>query len=118
MTPEHSKPAEEQARSPLPPSPLSQEPDEELRALGEVMERRVDEVLDLIVARTTGPEHDIDPVVQDRFERISRNASGAVARWIGGADMKVAIEAGKEAWEIFGELAVHRAGLHLFPAAA
>jgi diguanylate cyclase (GGDEF)-like protein len=111
MTAERSKAADEQARSPLPPSSPLEEPGEELRRLGEVMETRVDEVLALIVARTTGPDHDIDPVVQDRFERISRNASGAVARWIGGASMRTAIEAGKEAWEIFGELAVHRAAL-------
>ncbi|HEX8752262.1 MAG TPA: EAL domain-containing protein [Solirubrobacterales bacterium] len=111
MAPEHSKPAEDPARSPLPPEPFSEEPDAELRALGELLEGRVDDVLDRIVARTTGPGHDIDPVVQDRFERISRNASSAVSRWIGGSSMSVAIEAGKEAWEIFGELAVHRAAL-------
>ena len=32
-----------------------------------------------------------------------------VARWIAGEDIEVVIEAGRESWEIFGELAVHRA---------
>jgi diguanylate cyclase (GGDEF)-like protein len=111
MSADQSRPAEESERAPLPPSSPRQEPDAELRRLGEAMEGRVEDVLALIVARTGGPEHDIDAVVQDRFERISRNASTAVARWIGGASMKAAIEAGREAWEIFGELAVHRAAL-------
>ena len=48
-------------------------------------------------------------MVQDSFERISRSSTIAVARWIAGEGMEVAIEAGRETWEIFGELAVHRA---------
>jgi diguanylate cyclase (GGDEF)-like protein len=42
---------------------------------------------------------------------VSRTATVAVARWIGGSTMGAAIEAGRETWEIFGELAVHRAAL-------
>ena len=33
----------------------------------------------------------------------------AVARWIAGEGIEVAVEAGRETWEIFGELAAHRA---------
>ena len=33
----------------------------------------------------------------------------AVARWIAGEGAEVAIEAGRETWPIFGELAAHRA---------
>ena len=33
----------------------------------------------------------------------------AVARWIAGEGLEVAYEAGREAWQIFGELAAHRA---------
>ena len=48
-------------------------------------------------------------MVQDSFERISRSSTLAVARWIAGEGMEVAIEAGRETWENFGELAVRRA---------
>ena len=82
-----------------------------MRQLGEALKGRVDEVLAMTVERTTGPGHEIDPMVQDSFERIARNATSAVARWIAGESMDVAIEAGRETWEIFGELAVHRAAL-------
>ena len=47
--------------------------------------------------------------MQESVERISRNSTIAVARWISGEEMSVAIEAGRETWEIFGELAVRRA---------
>jgi diguanylate cyclase (GGDEF)-like protein len=66
-------------------------------------------VLSLTVERTSGPGHEVDALVQESFERISRSSTIAVARWISGEGMAVAIEAGKETWEIFGELAAHRA---------
>ncbi len=59
--------------------------------------------------RTAGPDHEVDALVQESFERISRSSTIAVARWISGEGMAVAIEAGRETWEIFGELAAHRA---------
>jgi diguanylate cyclase (GGDEF)-like protein len=94
---------------PTPPRTLADGPVEELERLGEELKGRVEDVLERTVARTTGPDHDIETVVQDRFERIGRSSTIAVARWIAGESMEVAIEAGRETWEIFGELAVHRA---------
>jgi diguanylate cyclase (GGDEF)-like protein len=94
---------------PLPPSALAGQPREEMHRLGEALKARVEDVLELTVARTTGPDHDVEAVVQDSFERIGRSSTIAVARWIAGESMEVAIEAGRETWEIFGELAVHRA---------
>jgi diguanylate cyclase (GGDEF)-like protein len=95
----------------LPPSPPGEESSAELRRLGERLGGRVDDVLTQTAERTSGPGHEIDPVVQKSFERVSRTATEAVARWIGGSTMGAAIEAGRETWEIFGELAVHRAAL-------
>lgn len=63
----------------------------------------------MTVTRTAGPDHEVDALVQESFERISRSSTIAVARWISGEGMQVAIEAGRETWEIFGELAAHRA---------
>ena len=48
-------------------------------------------------------------MVQESFERISLSSTMAVARWIAGEGIEVAVEAGRETWEIFGELAAHRA---------
>jgi diguanylate cyclase (GGDEF)-like protein len=94
---------------PLPPTALEGASGEELHRLGEVLKARVEDVLERTVERTSGPGHQVDAVVQDSFERIGRSSTIAVARWICGERMEVAIEAGRETWEIFGELAVHRA---------
>jgi diguanylate cyclase (GGDEF)-like protein len=96
-------------RRPLPPTLGLQEQSPELQALGEALKTRVDDVLTLTLERTNSPEHDLDNVVRESVERISRNSTIAVARWISGEEMAVAIEAGRETWEIFGELAVRRA---------
>jgi diguanylate cyclase (GGDEF)-like protein len=96
-------------RVPAPPSPPSEDSNRHLRRLGDALKGQVEEVLRRTVARTTGQGHDVDDLVQGSFERISRSSTVAVARWISGESMEVAIEAGRETWEIFGELAVHRA---------
>ncbi|MGA8746038.1 MAG: EAL domain-containing protein [Solirubrobacterales bacterium] len=94
---------------PAPPNAVGEQSGEDLHLLGEALKGRVEDVLALTVELTTGPEHDVDAVVQDSFERIGRSSTIAVARWIAGESMEVAIQAGRETWEIFGELAVHRA---------
>jgi diguanylate cyclase (GGDEF)-like protein len=109
MTAKRSSLDEDAIRVPAPPSALSEQPGEDLHRLGEALKARVDDVLELTVARTAGPDHTVDALVQDSFERIGRSSTIAVARWISGEGMEVAIEAGRETWEIFGELAVHRA---------
>jgi diguanylate cyclase (GGDEF)-like protein len=99
----------EEIRVPLPPSPVAEQSGEDLRRLGEALKTRAEDVLARTVAHTSGSGHDVDAVVQGSFERISRSSTIAVARWMEGEGMEVAIEAGKETWEIFGELAAHRA---------
>jgi len=93
---------------PVPPAAL-QQPKEDLPPIGEALKARAGDVLSETVAQTAGPGHDVDAVVQDSFERICTSSTMAVARWIAGESLEVAIEAGRETWEIFGELAVHRA---------
>jgi diguanylate cyclase (GGDEF)-like protein len=85
------------------------EPSEDLCRLGETLKARAEDVLHLTVARTAGSGEAIDAVVQGSFERISRSSTMAVARWIAGEGIEVAVEAGRDTWEIFGELAAHRA---------
>ena len=99
----------EEASVLAPPSVPGMQSDEDLHRLGETLKARVEEVRDLTVARTAGSEHVVDALVQESFERISMTSTVAVARWIAGEGMEVAIEAGRETWEIFGELAARRA---------
>ncbi len=96
-------------RVPSPPDPQGEQLGEDLCRLGEMLKARTEDVLKLTVERTGGPDHEVDALVQESFERISRSSTIAVARWISGEGMAVAIEAGRETWEIFGELAAHRA---------
>jgi diguanylate cyclase (GGDEF)-like protein len=109
MTSKRLSSAEDVIRAPAPPTSVAEQPDEDLHRLGDELKARTEDVLKLTVERTKGPEHEVDAMVQDSFERISRSSTIAVARWISGESMEVAIEAGRETWEIFGELAVHRA---------
>jgi diguanylate cyclase (GGDEF)-like protein len=86
-----------------------EKPSEDLCRLGEALKARAAEVRNLTVLRTAGSGEVVDAVVQGSFERISTSSTMAVARWIAGEGIEVAIEAGRETWEIFGELAAHRA---------
>jgi diguanylate cyclase (GGDEF)-like protein len=94
---------------PTPPAALMEKPSEDLCRLGEALKARAAEVRNLTVLRTAGSGEVVDAVVQGSFERISTSSTMAVARWIAGEGIEVAIEAGRETWEIFGELAAHRA---------
>ena len=93
---------------PAPPSPMS-DLREDVRPLGEALKARADDVLALTEVRSNGRGEDVDPIVKDRFERINRGATMAVARWMAGEGAEVAIEAGRDTWFIYGELAAHRA---------
>jgi diguanylate cyclase (GGDEF)-like protein len=109
MSPKHSSPGLDEMRVPLPPSVSADEPGEDLHRLGEALKVRLRDVLEQTVARTSGSGEVVDALVQESFERICNSSTIAVARWIAGEGMEVAIEAGRETWEIFAELAAHRA---------
>lgn len=51
---------------------LEGQPVEDLHRLGEELEACAQEVLELTVARTAGPDHNVDAAVQDNFERLAR----------------------------------------------
>jgi diguanylate cyclase (GGDEF)-like protein len=93
---------------PVPPAVL-QQPCGDLAPLGEALKARAGDVLSETVARTSKSGETVDAVVQECFERISISSTMAVARWIAGEGIGVAVEAGRETWEIFAELAAHRA---------
>lgn len=96
-------------RVPMPPSAPMEHSGEDLCRLGEALKARAGEVLAQTVERTNGSGQVVDALVQDSFERISTSSTIAVARWMTGEGLEVAREAGRETWEIFGELAAQRA---------
>jgi diguanylate cyclase (GGDEF)-like protein len=109
MTVQRSSSAKDETLVPVPPSAEVGQPGDGLHRLGEALKARSEEVLSLTVARTAGPGHEVDALVQDSFERISRSSTITVAGWMAGDDLAVVREAGTETWEIFGELAARRA---------
>jgi diguanylate cyclase (GGDEF)-like protein len=86
-----------------------QRPSEDLPPLGEALKARAGDVLCETVARTRELGEGLDDVVRERFERISISSTMAAARWIAGEGIEAALDAGRETWEIFAELAAHRA---------
>jgi hypothetical protein len=110
MTFERSGPEmDEKHAPPVPPAAL-QEPVEDLPVLGEALKARADDVLSQTVALTAGAGYQqVEGVVQGSFERISISSTMAVSRWIAGEGIEVAVELGRETWEIFAELAAQRA---------
>ncbi len=110
MTVRGSDPGKDEKHAPPVPPAALQRPVEDLAPLGEALKARAEDVLAQTVALTTGAGYqEVDAVVQGSFERISVSSTTAVSRWIAGEGIEVAIEIGRETWEIFAELAAHRA---------
>src|SRR5271155_4371299 len=98
-----------EGRVPPAPSAPAPRPAQGTQPLGQALKARAEDVLTETVGRTIETGEIVDSVVQEGFERICRSSTVAVARWIAGEDLDVARDAGRETWEIFGELAAHRA---------
>ena len=84
-------------------------PSEGVGTFGEALKARAADVVAETVARTISSGEVVDPVVQESFERICSSSTMGVAQWIAGEGLEVAYETGRETWELFGELAAHRA---------
>src|ERR1700736_3427040 len=96
-------------RMPAPPTLAAEAPVDGVPALGAALKARSGEVLERTVAQTITSGEQVDPPVQERFERICTNSTIAVARWIAGDGLEVTRDAARETSKIFGELAAHRA---------
>jgi len=83
--------------------------DANLRRLGERLAQQTDEVVSRMTALSRAKGLALDPVVEERLERVGVVSTLAVSRWMAGDDPQVAREIGQEAWLIFGELAAQRA---------
>jgi diguanylate cyclase (GGDEF)-like protein len=82
---------------------------DELRRLGEALNARTEDVVRLMVARTTESHCRLQTMVEERFERVGTVSTIAVARWMAGESVEVAREVGQESWQIFAQLASQRA---------
>jgi diguanylate cyclase (GGDEF)-like protein len=91
-----------------PPSARTSQDD--IRRLGEALRARCDVVLAQTVARASGSGAPLGPpFVRDSFERICLLATMTVADWMSGGRPEEGLDAGREAWHIFGQLAAQRA---------
>jgi len=91
----------------MPSSPPT--PSEDLRRLGQALNARTDDVVAAMVRRTSESECRLEAAVEERFARVGAVSTVAVARWMSGEGTHVAREVGREASQIFGQLASQRA---------
>src|ERR1700734_520534 len=83
---------------------------DELRQLGEALQGRCDEVRVQAIARAADSGVDLGHAfVRASFERICTIATIAVSNWMSGGSPEDGRDAGREAWQLFGELAAQRA---------
>jgi diguanylate cyclase (GGDEF)-like protein len=66
-------------------------------------------VLDKLVRRSRAAGPDFDEPIRSSIERVGTMSTIAVAQWMAGGRPEAGLETGREAWEIFGQLAAHRA---------
>jgi diguanylate cyclase (GGDEF)-like protein len=82
----------------------------DVRRLGEALHERSDEVRAQTVARAADSGAPLGPpFVRESFERICVLATTTVADWLSGGRPEDGLDAGHEAWQIFGQLAAQRA---------
>jgi len=109
MSVQRSSLGEQEMPLPALPAAVVEEPSGDLRRLGEALKVRTGDVLHRTVARTRVSDEVLDPLVRDSFERICTVSTAAMAKWMAGEGPEAALAAGKEGWQIFGQLAAARA---------
>jgi diguanylate cyclase (GGDEF)-like protein len=82
---------------------------DQLARLGQALNARTADVVESMLERTRTSERQLDAAVEERFARVGTVSTVAVARWMSGAGVDVARDVGKEASQIFGQLASQRA---------
>ena len=88
---------------------VEQDTERDLRRLGDALQARASEVVEQTVVLTLAAGPDLDETLRASFERVGVMSTMAVAQWMAGGRPEAGLEAGREAWEIFGQLAAHRA---------
>jgi diguanylate cyclase (GGDEF)-like protein len=80
-----------------------------LRCLGEALNARTEDVVELMLRLTQESGCRLETIVEERFARVGTVSTVAVARWMAGESAEVAREVGQESWQIFAQLASQRA---------
>jgi diguanylate cyclase (GGDEF)-like protein len=101
----------------MPPAPAGEDapaqPDPRVRRLGDALASRVADVLGraaaLVEEECVGSTDNLDPAVEQHFERIGQSSTLAVAHWIAGGSPPTASETGHEAWHAYAQLAAQSA---------
>jgi diguanylate cyclase (GGDEF)-like protein len=83
--------------------------DGQIRRLGEALVSRCEQVVETIAQRTEQAGVHTDDTTQKLFARIGTIATMALAEWLCGGTPEEGRETAEEAWELFGQLAAHRA---------
>ena len=83
--------------------------EQEVRLIGSTLRERAGRVLELVVERTAEAHGELDPQVDESLERICKIATVTVADWMSGGRPEDGMDAAQEAFELFGQLAAHRA---------
>lgn len=80
----------------------------EVHRLGEALGGRVEEVVQRTSARSRETGSQFDAVTRDSFERIGRDSTAAVARWLAGGSPEEGRETSRRTFETYGQLAAQR----------
>ncbi len=83
--------------------------EQEVRLLGSTLRERAPRVLELVLERTADAHGELGPPVDESLERICVIATVTVADWMSGGRPEDGMDAAQEAFELFGQLAAHRA---------
>jgi diguanylate cyclase (GGDEF)-like protein len=101
----------------MPPAPAGEDapaqPDPRVRRLGDALASRVADVLSraaaLVEEEGAGSTDNLDPAVEQHFERIGQSSTLALADWMAGGSPPTASETGHEAWHAYAQLAAQSA---------
>ncbi len=83
--------------------------EQEVRLIGSTLREGAGRVLELVVVRSADAHSELDPQVEESLQRICTIATVTVAEWMSGGRPEDGMGPAQEAFELFGQLAAHRA---------
>ena len=100
----------DEPRSPAAASAPGEQAREDVRRLGEALERRTEDVVNGTIARAADEGGILlDAEVQSSFDRMCRVSTVALARWVAGGSPEEGRDASQEVFQHHGQMAAERA---------